>query len=365
MTNAAITGWGKCLPPGTLTNSELAEFVETDDEWIVSRTGMKERRISHVPVSELAYVACERALAAAGKKAEDVGLIIFGSCTPDEGVPNTASRVQKLMGADNAACMDLNTACTSGMYSLSVANSMISSGVVDSALVIGAEGIGHVMDWSNRNVAILFGDGAAAFYLEKTDKEEGVLTESLGCFGNSREILDVKGLGVGKSNQGWQLGVTEWNFEGQEIFKKAVAGMGKASSTAMEKAGVTIDDIDLVVPHQANIRIIEALGKRLKVPSEKVFVNIERYGNMSAATAPVALVEAIEEGHVKPGSKILMPAFGGGLTWSSHVIQWGERTHPIATSDVQLPPCDKTGVELVRDIVAQRAAGQKKMMAKD
>ncbi|MCJ7771589.1 MAG: 3-oxoacyl-ACP synthase, partial [Desulfobacterales bacterium] len=191
MTYAAITGWAKCLPPAVLTNADLSSFLETDDEWITTRTGMKERRISHVPISTLGHVAARRALAAAGKTADEVELIIFGTTTPDQICPNTSSHVQNLLGADNAACIDLNTACTSFLYSLSVATSMIKTGIFRNAIVIGAEVISPLMDWANRNVAILFGDGASAFYIEASDEKEGLLAEELGCFGDVREILSV------------------------------------------------------------------------------------------------------------------------------------------------------------------------------
>jgi len=352
MNYAAITGWGKCLPPAVLTNDDLATFLDTNDEWIRKRTGMQERRISHVNVSELAHVAAERALAAAGKTGEDVELIIFGSTSPDQICPNAASGVQLLLGAKQAACIDLNTACTSFLYSLSVANSMIRTGVVRNAVVIGAEVISPIMDWDNRNVAVLFGDGASAFFLEACDEEEGLMAEALGCYGEVRDILSVHGYGMAYANQGLQLGTSQWQFEGQEIFKRAVKGMSDACATVLEKSGLSIDDVDLVVPHQANLRIIEAVAHRAGVPMEKVFVNIERYGNMSAATAPIALVEAVEEGHVRAGNHILLPAFGGGLTWSAHLLKWGQRTQPLAQSDVELPPCDKTALELVNDIRA-------------
>lgn len=344
---AAITGWGKCLPPAILSNDDLATFLDTSDEWITSRTGMKERRISHVDVSELGYVAAARALAAAGKQPEDVELIVFGSTTFDELCPNGASNIQRLLGAENAACMDLNTACTSGMYSLTVATSMIKSGVVKSAIIIGAEVISKVMDWSNRDVAVLFGDGAAALYLEASTTAEGVLAESLGCFGEARDILSLQGWGMKYADKKRILGDVQWAFVGQEIFKKAVNGMTKASQQTLEKSDLQPEDIDLVVPHQANLRIIDTLTKKLKMPNDKVFINIERYGNMSAATALVALVEAVEEGSVKPGSLLLMPAFGGGLTLSAHLVKWGERTQPVAQSAVELPKNTKTGLEMV------------------
>lgn len=355
MTYAAITGWGKCLPPAKLTNDDLATFLETNDEWITTRTGMKERRISHVNVSELAHVACEHALAAAGKTAKDVDLIVFGCTTFDELCPNAASNVQRLLGADQAACMDVNTACTSGMYSLTTATAMIKSGVVKSALVIGAEVISPIMEWTNRDVAVLFGDGAAALYLEASDSPSGVLAESLGCFGESRDILAVQGWGMKYANKGRLLGDAHWQFIGQEIFKKAVAGMASGSEQTLEKANLTPLDIDLVVPHQANLRIIDSLAKKMSVPSEKVFINIEKYGNMSAATALVALVEAIEEGLVTENSHVLMPAFGGGLTWSAHLLKFVDKPVAKGKSNCQLPPCELTGLALVKDIIKQRS----------
>lgn len=348
---AAIKGWGKCLPPAILTNDDLATFLDTSDEWITSRTGMKERRISHVTVSELAYVACERALATAGKKAEDVELIVFGSTTFDELCPNAASNVQRLLGANKAACMDVNTACTSGMYSLSTATAMIKSGVVKNALVIGAEVISPIMEWQNRDVAVLFGDGAAALFLEASDREEGVLTEALGCFGESRDILAVQGWGMKYANQQRLLGDAQWNFLGQEIFKKAVAGMAQGCEQVIEKLALTPDEIDLVVPHQANLRIIDSLAKKLSIDKSKVFVNIEKYGNMSAATALVAFVEAIEQELVTDNSKVLLPAFGGGLTWSAHVVSFIDKPVALSQSNVTLPETSKSGLTLVQEII--------------
>lgn len=347
MTYAEITGWGKCLPPAKLTNDDLATFLETNDEWITSRTGMKERRISHVEVSELAHIAAENALACAGKSAEDVDLIVFGSTTFDEICPNAASNVQRLLGAKNAACIDVNTACTGGMYSLSVATAMIKSGVAKTAIVIGAECTSKLMDWNNRDVAVLFGDGAAALYLEASEKKSGVLAESLGCYGDSREILAVEGWGAKYMHKDIPFGDTSWAFMGQEIFKKAVSGMAQACIKTLEKAQLTSNDIATVVPHQANLRIIDTLTKKLKLPNDKVFINIERYGNMSAATALVALVEAVEEGKINSEDFILMPAFGGGLTWSSHLIRWSKRTTAINSSTVSLPECSSTGLELI------------------
>ncbi|MEH6549034.1 MAG: ketoacyl-ACP synthase III [Pseudomonadales bacterium] len=352
MTYAAITGWGKCLPPAILSNDDLATFLDTDDEWIRSRTGMVERRVSHVDLQELAYVSAARALACAGKTAEDVELIVMGTCSADELVPNVASGIQKKLGAVNAACMDVNTACTSFLYALSSANAMIRTGVVKSALVLGGEVISKAMEWTNRDVSVLFGDGCAAVYLEATENREGLLAESLGCFGDVREILALHGHGTKYYHTGRKNGEIEWNFIGPEIFKKAVAGMAKACADVLAKLDMTTDDVDLVVPHQANLRIIDAVAKRAGVEKERVFVNVHRYGNMSAATLPVALVESIEDGFMKPGSRVLAPAFGAGLTWCSHLIKWGDRVTPLGETDIDLPPCDKTGLELVQEIMA-------------
>ena len=354
MTYAALTGWGKCMPPSVLSNADLATFMETDDAWITSRTGIKERRISHVPLTQLAHVAAARALACAGLDAKDVDLIVLGSCSYDEQVPNATSSVQQLLGATNAAAMDVNTACTSFLYGLSTANAMIRTGVVRNAIVIGVEVISPFMDWSNRNVAVLFGDGAAAVVLQATDEKLGVMGEKLGCYADSRHILRVRGMGAAYANRGIPVGVTGWDFDGQEIFKRAVHGMGESAAEALTRARKSPDEIDLIVPHQANLRIIEFVAKRAGIGMDRVFLTVHKYGNMSAATVPVALVEALEAGRVKPGGLLLTPAFGGGLTYCSHVIRWGERVTPLATTDVELPPCDRSALAIVRDVMARR-----------
>ncbi|HEY3785732.1 MAG TPA: ketoacyl-ACP synthase III [Steroidobacteraceae bacterium] len=354
MTYAAITGWGKCLPPAVLTNSDLASFLETSDDWVVSRTGIRERRISHVSLGELGYVAAARALAAAGLDGSDVQLIVFGTCSHDDQVPNMASGVQLRIGAGSAAAMDINTACTSFLYGLSTATALIRTGVVSNALVIGAELISPFMDWTDRNVAVLFGDGAAAVVLEASGEEEGLLAEKLGCHAQARESLRVHGMGGRYANRGILYGAVRWQFEGQEIFRRAVHGMGSASEAALARLGLTPDQVDLVIPHQANLRIIEAVAKRTHIPMDRVYLNIERYGNMSAATVPVALCEAIEEGRVKPGALLLMPGFGGGLSYCAHLLRWGARTAPRGTSAVTLPPNQRSALSIVRELMAAK-----------
>ncbi len=355
MTHAAITGWGKCLPPAVLSNADLGTFLETNDEWIVSRTGMKERRVSHVSLGELAHVASSRALACAGIEATAVDLIIVGSTIGDEMAPNVASGLQLRLGAVNAAAMDLNTACTSFLYGLSTATALIRTGVVKTALVVGGEVPTQFLDWEDRNTAILFGDGCGAVVLQASQREEGLLSEKLGCYADARGSLDIRGVGGRFANRGIPYGHTRWIFDGQEIFKRAVVGMAQAGQDALAKRGLAIGDVDLVIPHQANLRIIDAVGRRIGVNPAKVFVNVQRYGNMSAATVPVALVEALEEGRVKPGALLLFPAFGAGLTWCAHLVRWGDRVTPIAESAVELPPCTRTGLELVNELRAKRS----------
>jgi 3-oxoacyl-[acyl-carrier-protein] synthase-3 len=354
VTHAAITGWGKCLPPAVLTNQDIATFLPTDDAWITSRTGMKERRISHVRGIELAITASKRAIACAGLRGEDVDLIVYGSCSNDEAVPNSASAVQATIGASKAASFDVNTACTSFMYSLSIATSMIKTGIVRNALVIGVELISQYMDWDNRNVAVLFGDGAAAVVLETTEQETGVIGEKLQCYADARQILRIRGIGTMYANLGVPFGHTSWDFDGKEIFRRAVQGMTDASLDVMARCGVTMNDIALVVPHQANTRILEAVSKRIGADAGKVFLTIQKYGNMSSATAPVALVEAVESGRVPAGGLVLMPAFGAGLSLSAHLLRWGERIRPLDESDAELPPCHKTALQMVNEIREQK-----------
>jgi 3-oxoacyl-[acyl-carrier-protein] synthase-3 len=250
--------------------------------------------------------------------------------------------------------MDVNTACTSFLYGLSSATALIRTGVVRNALVIGAELISPFMDWSDRDVAVLFGDGAAAVVLQRTEREEGLLAEKLGCDGEAREILRVHGMGGRYANRGVFYGVTRWQFEGQEIFKRAVQGMASASENTLTRVGLTPADVDLVVPHQANLRIIEAVAKKARLPMERVYVNVQRYGNMSAATIPVALCEALEEQRVRPGALLLMPGFGGGLSYCAHLVRWGDRTAPLGDSKVELPPPERTALQLIQDLLVAK-----------
>ena len=322
MMYAAITGWGKCLPPATLTNADLATFLETDDAWITSRTGIRERRVSHVRLEELGVVAARRALAAAGLEPEALDLVVFGTCSFDDQVPNQSSGLQRRLGAHRAAAMDVNTACTSFLYALSTANALIRGGTVRRALVLGGELISAFMDWDNRNVAVLFGDGCAAVVLEATDREEGLLAERLGCDAGARGTLVVQGMGGRYADFSRRYGLTEWTFDGQEIFKRAVIGMSEASAAVLAQRGLAAADVDLVVPHQANLRINDVIVKQLELP-ETVAVadDIIETGNTSAASIPLAMEKMLRTGQVEAGSTALLLAFGAGLSYAGQVVK--------------------------------------------
>ncbi|MBU1226317.1 MAG: ketoacyl-ACP synthase III [Actinobacteria bacterium] len=346
MRNAVITGWGKCVPPAVLSNADLETVTETSDEWIVTRTGIRERRISHVETSDMAAVAGLRALATAGLEPDDIDLILVATCTPDRLIPSTAAIVQDKIGAGRAAAMDLNAACSGFIFGLVTARQMIGAGGFERVLLIGAEKLHYFLDFTDRSTSVLFGDGAGAVVLEGSDEDAGVRSFELGTDGSVADILCVPRSGTeGAPGPDRRMVV---HMEGAEVFRRAVAAMGDASTRVIEEAGLELDDIDLLIPHQANIRIIEATARRLRLHPSKVFVNIASYGNTSAATIPIALTEAIDEGRITPGSNIVFAAFGGGLTWAAAVYRWGSRIEPLGSSDADLPPSDASGLELMQ-----------------
>lgn len=352
MPNAQITGWGKCLPPAVLTNDDLAQITDTSDEWIVERTGIRSRRISHVNTSEMARVAARRALAAAGRDANDIELIIFASASPDVLVPNTASRLQASLGNQRAAAFDLNSGCTGFLYGLKVAADHVRNNPDSPVLLIGAERLTFYLDWTQRDTAVLFGDGAGAAVIEAASDDAGVLACSLGCEAAAGEALMVPDFGTAMNRFGEDPMFFELMFDGREVFRHAVKGMADACQNVLAETGLQPSDIDLVIPHQANRRIIDALAHRLGLDPDRVVINIESYGNTSAATIPIAMTEALEQGRIAPGATILMAAFGAGLTWAATILRWGDRTDVVGTSDAQLPPCNSTGPELIADAVA-------------
>lgn len=345
MRRATITGWGKCTPSAVLTNEDLEAVMDTSDEWITTRTGIKERRITHTETSDMATVAGHHAIAAAGLQPEDIDLLILATCTPDRIIPSAASLVQAKLGVANAACLDVNAACSGFVYGLSLANGMIATSAARRVLLIGAEKLSTLLDVEDRSTAVLFGDGAGAVVLEPAGDGEGVLALNLGTDGGLADILTVSGFGTEEiGNVAEQFSLV---MDGQEVFRNAVTQMGEAAARAVADSGLSLEDVDILIPHQANTRIIDATARRMKLPPEKVFVNITGYGNTSAASIPIALTEALESALIRPGAVIVFVAFGGGLTWGAACLRFGDRVTPLGASDARLPATRFTGLELL------------------
>ncbi|WP_337098810.1 beta-ketoacyl-ACP synthase III [Paenibacillus sp. YIM B09110] len=321
-----IIGTGKYVPERILTNQELEQMVETNDEWIVTRTGIKERRLAseEEATSDLALHASRKAIAAAGLTAEDIDLIIVATITPDMFFPSTACLLQDKLGAKKAAAFDLSAACSGFIYGLATASNMIATGMYKHVLVVGAETLSRITDYTDRNTCILFGDGAGAVVLGQVEEGRGFRSFELGADGSGGDLLKVCGGGsrVPASEASISARQHFIHMAGNDVFKFAVRIMGSAAEDALQKAGMTKEDIDLLVPHQANIRIINSALNRLDLSEEKAMINLDKYGNMSAASIPVALAEAVEQGRVKQGDCLVLVGFGGGLTWGASVLVW-------------------------------------------
>lgn len=325
MKSARIVGLGKYLPPNRLTNSDLEKKVETSDEWITARTGIKERRIAKkgVGASFLAYKASQAALKIAGIKPKNIDLIIVATITPDTQFPSTACYLQDYLKADKACCFDISAACAGFVYGITTAWQFIKGGLCKNALVVGSEVLSSITDWSDRSTCILFGDGAGAVVLTES-KKESFLSAYLGGDGSQADVLILPGGGsrYPVSAEMLKSGDQYIKMRGNELFRIAVRIMVTAAKKSLVKAGLKYSDVDLLVPHQANERIINAVAKRLRIPLNKVYINISRYGNMSSASSAVALCEAWEEKKIKKDDIIILDAFGGGLVWGSCAIRW-------------------------------------------
>jgi len=320
-----IIGVGMYVPPKTLTNEDFAKMVDTTDSWISTRTGIKVRHIAEpgTGTSELCLEASKRALADAGVDPKDIDFVVIGTLSPDMPFPSTACFVQMGLGAVRAYAMDLGAACSGFIYSLSVGDALIRSGRGKKGLVVGGEILSSVVDYSDRSTCILFGDGAGAAVLEECDDSEGILSCHLHSDGNLWELIHCPGGGtLDPCNPGTSTVRTNYiKMSGNETFKHAVTRMAEVSLEALERNGFKVEDVDLFIPHQANQRIVNAVGKRLGVPESKVFMNLERYGNTSAASIPIALAEAKSQGRYSKGDLVLLVAFGGGLTWGSALLR--------------------------------------------
>ena len=322
---ARIAGTGSYVPERVLTNAELERLVATSDTWIVERTGIRERRIAAPgeTCSDLGTRAAERALEAAGVAAADLDLILVATCTGDAPLPSTACLIQQRLGAVRAAACDLSAACCGFVYALGVGDAYVKTGSRH-VLVIGAEVMSMLMDWTDRGTCILFGDGAGAVVLSPSEGERGILSSHLHSDGNLWDLICVPGGGsrIPPSEKMLAERLQYMKMKGNETFKVAVKTLEEVAREALSANHLAVEDIDLYVPHQANLRIIKAVAERLGLPMEKVVLNMDRYGNTSAASIPLALDEAVREGRVKDGSLVMIEAFGSGLTWASAVIRW-------------------------------------------
>ena len=309
--NAGLLGVGKFVPPHILTNHDLEKRMDTSDEWIRTMTGIEERRIADddTDTSHMAYNAAVEAIKSSGVKPEEIGLIIVATVTPDRPFPSVSSMLQDQLGAKNAAAMDVSAACAGFMYGIVTAKQFVESGTYDYVLVVGVEKLSKITDWEDRNTAVLFGDGAGATIVGKVSEGRGILSFELGADGSGGEHL-------------YQDDKLKMN--GREVFKFAVRQMGQTALNVIEKAGLTTDEVDYLIPHQANIRIMEASRERLGLPVEKMSKTIHKYGNTSSASIPISLVDDLEDGKVKDDDIVVFVGFGGGLTWGGICIRWGK-----------------------------------------
>ena len=320
-----IVGWGKYVPSRVITNADLEKTLDTSDEWIVTRTGIRERRIVEQgeTTSSMSVAAAKEALQKAGISPRELDLIIVASSSPDYLTPPVSSHVQHELGANKAAAFTLVTGCTGFIYALSTAQQFIASGTYDTVLVIGAELLSRFVDWTDRSTCVLFGDGAGAVVMNATQTPSGVLACILGSDGSGGEhlILPAGGSANPPSLETIEKNMHTIRMNGHEVFKFATRVLGEALRQVIQKAGLTTQDIDLFIPHQANIRIIESAARSAGLPEEKIFINIHKYGNTSAASIPIALTEAMNEGRAQIGNTLAFVAFGAGLTWASAVVK--------------------------------------------
>lgn len=326
MTYAHITGWGMAVPEKILTNDDLSKMVDTNDEWIRTRTGIRERRIAAEgeTSASLAVDASLRALALANLKPNELDLVIVSSSSPEHIFPSTASLVQDRIGATKAGAFDLSAACTGFIFALNMGAQAIRSGALKNVLVIGTETLSRFVDWTDRNTCILFGDGAGAFVLQADERPGGVLSAVMHSDGSGGDLLCVPAGGskMPATDTTVRDGLHFIQMDGKGVFRFATRVMARATKETLEKAGLALEDLDLIIPHQANMRIIDAAARGLKLPMEKFMVNLDRYGNTSTASIPIATVEAFEAGRLKAGDKVVFVGFGAGLTWGALAAEW-------------------------------------------
>jgi 3-oxoacyl-[acyl-carrier-protein] synthase-3 len=353
---AAITGWGHYLPERVLTNRELEALVDTSDQWIRSRTGIRERRLAAPgeTTASMCTAAARRALACAGLPADRLDLIVCATTTPDQPLPATGCLVQRRLGADRAGAFDVNAACTGFVYGLAAAAQFIRAGACDRALVVAGETLSRFLNWKDRNTCVLFGDGAGAVVLEAAEQDCGVLSAVLGSQGDAEHLLAIEAGGSARpaSAETVARGEHYVTMRGSDVFKQAVRCMSRAAAEALARAGLAPADVHAVLAHQANLRILRATQESLGLPWERFFVNVDRCGNTGAASIPIALSEYLAAGAARAGDNLLLTTFGGGLTWASVVVRWADVAALVAARAAAGTPAERA-----RAAVAATLAG--------
>lgn len=323
---ASITGIGSYLPSKVLTNFDLEKMVDTSDDWIIQRTGIKERRIveNGQITSDLATQASLRAMEDAGVSPQDLDMIITSTITPDHIFPSTSCFIQQKIGASRAGAFDILAACAGFIYAISIGESFVNSGAMETVLVVGAECLSKITDYTDRTTCVLFGDGAGAVIIQKSRTKHEILATNLAADGSQSDVLIMPGGGARNpaSLESVQQRTHYIQFKGKEVFRLAINNITSLILETVEKNGISLQDIDLIIPHQSNYRIIEATMEKLGLPMEKAFVNIDKYGNTSSASIPIAIDEARKEGRISKGDIVMLVAFGGGLTWGASIIRW-------------------------------------------
>ena len=359
---AHITGWGMAVPERVLTNHEISRLVDTSNEWIVSRTGIKERRIAEgrETTTTLSIEAAQHALEIANILPEAVDMVIVATATPEYAFPATACLVQDAIGAEHAAAFDVSAACTGFITALGIAAEAIRCGSIETAVVIGAETLSKVIDWHDRGTCILFGDGAGAFVLQGSDQPGGIMSYIMRSDGSGASLLNLPSIGANRPSG--VAGLLDHTIEmsGREVFRFATRVIASVTREAVATAGLTMDDINLIIPHQANRRIIEAAARGLGLPDDKFYINVDRYGNTSAASIPIALCEAVAEGRVRPNDRLIFVGFGGGLTWGAIAAHWEVTPPPEVSRWQQLGRQTRIGFSHLRSFgrrVLRRAEG--------
>ena len=351
MANAIITGWGKCLPSSRLSNQDLSQFLETNDDWIYSRTGIKERRISAHPVSDMAAVAAQNALDCAGVLASDLDLVLLCTTTPDNLIPSAASKTLLKLKATEVPCMDVNAACGGFVYGMHLVKALIESGMHRRIMLIGAERLSWFQNWSQRSTSVLFGDGAGALIFQSSESVKGIVSSHIGADPGGNDAIKVTDFGAGYNRYLKTAPQLNFLFDGKDVFRQAVGRMVSSCRSCLAEQKLTHYDVDLFLGHQANSRILDTVGNQLRIPKTKVFKNLQHYGNTSAASIPIALCESFQQNKVNAGQRIMIAAFGAGFSYGAAIVHAPIRLTPMFAPETEELQQSQTAMEILQQAI--------------